>query len=76
MELLYCVQKIIIRTGNRKILVIKNNLSFNNVGGQLKQIAPRCSTLACELFQAENKQGPKDSGKKFNLPSSYLEQFR
>ena len=32
----------------------------------------RCTTLACRLFQAENKQDPKDSGRTFELPPNCL----
>ena len=43
---------------------------YNIVGEQ--NLPPQNASLACELFWAENTQGPKDSGKFFDLPLNCL----
>ena len=35
----------------------------------------KCFSVTCRLFWAENNQGPKDSGRPFQLPINYVEVF-
>ena len=44
--------------------------TINFCGGQ--NLPPQNVSLSCGLFQAENNQGPKDSGRNFNLPPNCI----
>ena len=40
-----------------------------------RNLPPPNASMACGLFQAENNQGPKDSGRNFELPHNCLKKL-
>ena len=57
-----------------KVDFIQGNY-YNEVAGE-QNLPPQNVSLVCRLFPAENNQGPKDSGRNFDLPPNCLKEFR